>query len=290
MATYELVNADQLDADLTAIGNAIRAKGETTGSLAFPNEMVEAIGAISTGVELNFEVVGGTTQPTNPKENTIWVSTSEKITSWIFVSDAPAEPEEGMVWFTTGASSQFAFNALKKNAIQVYPISVKQYINGAWAEVTAMSYRSGAWVRWWNGELYDTGNQYQSITGGWKSVGENGSPAKRITFGASSISFATKSAAEAATVYTENVIDLTRFSKMKVELNVTAVNTTVSNTVSIGIASVNTSSVGSSKAIDKKNSKATGSMTLECPISADNGYPYVCSDESNFTVTKIWLE
>ena len=60
MATYKLVNADQLDSDLTAVGNAIRSKGGTSAGLSFPAGMVSAIGAISTGVELNFDVVGGT--------------------------------------------------------------------------------------------------------------------------------------------------------------------------------------------------------------------------------------
>ena len=145
MATYELVNADQLDADLTAIGNAIRAKGETTGSLAFPNEMVEAIGAISTGVELNFEVVGGTTAPSNPKENMIWVNTSTKITSYIFSATQPTG-SAGMVWISVGTSSSVAFNALRKNSVKVYPLSAKQYISDAWVNMDAQIYQSGVWV------------------------------------------------------------------------------------------------------------------------------------------------
>lgn len=38
---------------------------------------------------LNFEVVGSTTQPTNPKENTIWVGTTVPITSWSIDGRAP---------------------------------------------------------------------------------------------------------------------------------------------------------------------------------------------------------
>lgn len=41
------------------------------------------------GAGLNFKVVGGTTQPTNPKENTIWINTDAEITSWAF---APVDP------------------------------------------------------------------------------------------------------------------------------------------------------------------------------------------------------
>ena len=35
-----------------------------------------------TGGCLNFEVVGGTTQPSSPKENTIWINTDQEITGW----------------------------------------------------------------------------------------------------------------------------------------------------------------------------------------------------------------
>ena len=41
------------------------------------------------GADLNFKVVGGTTEPSNPKENTIWVETEEKIPSWIFSAENP---------------------------------------------------------------------------------------------------------------------------------------------------------------------------------------------------------
>ena len=38
---------------------------------------------------LNFEVVGGTTQPKNPKENTIWINTAQEITRWDFSAEHP---------------------------------------------------------------------------------------------------------------------------------------------------------------------------------------------------------
>ena len=102
----------------------------------------------SGGASLNFKVVGGLAQPSNPKVNTIWVSTSEKITSWIFASEASAKPAEGMVWFLTGKTSQAAFNALRKNTVMVYPLSAKQYVGGVWIDKTAKTYKNGAWADW----------------------------------------------------------------------------------------------------------------------------------------------
>lgn len=122
------------------------------------------------GAALNFRVVGGTTAPTNPAENCIWVNTNTAITSWIFSATEPSPAEAGMVWISIGVSSVVEFNALKKNGIQVYPISAKQYISGAWVDKTATSYQGGVWCEWIPaGALYWQGDQRPDITGGWET-------------------------------------------------------------------------------------------------------------------------
>jgi hypothetical protein len=97
------------------------------------------------GVQLNFEVVGGLEQPTNPTENMIWVETDVAITSYVFSATEPEGYAPGMVWITTDTSSPVAFNALKKNGIQVYPISAKQCISGALVDKTAKIYSGAKW-------------------------------------------------------------------------------------------------------------------------------------------------
>lgn len=97
------------------------------------------------GGGLNFKVVGGTVQPKAPKENTIWIDTDAEVTEWVFSASEPESPEEGMVWIKTRFGSSVPFNALKKNRLHVYPISVWQYASGAWAEKTAMIYVDGTW-------------------------------------------------------------------------------------------------------------------------------------------------
>lgn len=115
------------------------------------------------GTFLNFQVVGGTTPPTNPKENTLWVNAGAKITSWIFAVVEPTEPKEGMVWFKTTTSSAVEFNALKKNGLHVYLLLSKQYINGAWVDVETKCYKNDGWMEF--GEyLFNYGKQtYQWI-------------------------------------------------------------------------------------------------------------------------------
>lgn len=115
---------------------------------------------------LNFRVVGGTATPTAPKENTIWINTDQAITSHYFSATEPEGMEEGSVWISTGKSSNVAFSITKKNPVMVYPISAKQYVNGAWVDKEAKSYQNGEWVDWVQ-YLYNKGNEYEDVTGGW---------------------------------------------------------------------------------------------------------------------------
>lgn len=96
---------------------------------------------------LNFKVVGGTSAPASPKENTIWINTNTTITSYVFSATQPTG-SAGMVWIFIVTSSNAEFNALKKNGIQVCPISAKQYVGSAWVDKIAKSYQGGEWVDW----------------------------------------------------------------------------------------------------------------------------------------------
>ena len=99
----------------------------------------------SGGAGLNFTVVGGTTQPASPKENTIWVNTDAAISGWVFSAAAPTEPKERLLWILTGTTSPAAFNAAKKETLTVYPQVAKQYIGTEWVRKEAQVYAGGEW-------------------------------------------------------------------------------------------------------------------------------------------------
>lgn len=124
------------------------------------------------GAGLNFKVISGATEPSNPKENTIWVNTDTKITDWEFSATEPAGVE-GLVWISTGARSLTPFNALKKNNVTVYPLKCAQFVSGAWAGKEATIYQGGTGVALWNGKLYDGGNEFERITGGFVEAYKN---------------------------------------------------------------------------------------------------------------------
>lgn len=159
---------------------------------------------------LSFSIVGGTTQPSNPANNTVWVNTSTAISSWVFSATTPSSPAEGMVWFLTGTASNVAFNALNKNDIMVYPLSTKQYVGGAWVDKIVASYKNGAWVSWWDGYLYKNGDEYKYITGGWSLSGTGTKNANSIKIGDDKWHFDINS-----TAYTNIGVNLT--GKTKVE-------------------------------------------------------------------------
>ena len=185
------------------------------------------------GAALNFKIVGGTAQPVNPAENTIWVDTDAKITSWIFSAAEPA-PEEGMVWIRVGSASPVAFNALKNNGIMIYPVSAMQYVGGEWVAKDALIYQNGTWNIWIM-YLFQNGDQNEAVTGGWSNSisdfdADNWDRGPAIGPTASSISIGTAMAlkvlhssnvnyAEAVAVGTRNKISLTGRSKIKAVCN-----------------------------------------------------------------------
>lgn len=130
------------------------------------------------GAALNFKMVGGTTAPSNPSENTIWIDTDVNINSWLFSASEPSEPIDGMIWATYSTSGSSSFNTLKKNGIILCPLKASQYIDGEWINKTAKSYKNGEWTNW-TVYVFLKGDQCVDLTGGWKATARNyyGNPA-----------------------------------------------------------------------------------------------------------------
>ena len=215
MATYKFVDGDQLDIDLTAVSDAIRTKGETAEQLSFPDGMVAAISAISTGVELDFAVTGGTEQPSDPAANTIWVNTETEITSWIFSPAEPESPVEGMVWIMMGTSGDVAFNALKRNEIQIYPVSAEQYVGGVWVSVEAHIYQEGTWTELVGSlVLFDgtDGGDNTELTGGWSVISQTSQAKLEVT--SEQISFLSASAGTVRRAGPVKSLDLSKYKTL----------------------------------------------------------------------------
>ena len=217
---------------------------------------------------LNFEVVGGTTQPTSPKENTIWVNTSTAITSWVFSTEQPTSPASGMVWLATSNTSASEFNALKKNDLRVYPAYIKQYVNGSWVVKDAEIYQNSSWKRLWDGTIYDAGNMYTSITGGWGRP----HPDNKVTGSFSStdqyIMVSASASSESSTYTTNSMIDLTNAKKLTAVVELSEAN---SNRGRLLVISESKDFVAEAYT----NPQLSGKQTLEIDVTSLSGKYYV---------------
>lgn len=268
------------------------------------------------GANLNFRVIGGTSAPTSPKENDIWVNTSTDVTAWAFSAEEPyemkttvscaigktavrldssggegyfsqtnvteyvsipkgtvkitvnncdvetadmyhafynssktlistvlrkhgtatyevpsgaayvrltmfdngalsADPmsfvatigmESGFVWIKTGNASPAAFNALKKNALFVYPNSAMQWDGSAWVTKPSQVYLGGKWVkpRWY---VYAFGDEEVDMTISYNSA----NPASTLTRYSDYMELNTTDKGSAMTV---ELVDLTEISTL----------------------------------------------------------------------------
>lgn len=79
------------------------------------------------------------------------------------------EVDEGAVWVTLANSGRIkVVSPVGGDWITIYPISAKQYVNGAWVDRAAKSYQNGAWVDWFTYFL-NGDSTFEEITGGWES-------------------------------------------------------------------------------------------------------------------------
>lgn len=230
------------------------------------------------GALLNFQVVGGTSAPARPVENTVWVRTDVAIDSWYFGADEP-DAAEGAVWIQTGMSSEAPFNALKKNSIMVYPIAVKVCDGTEFSFADASVYQDGEWKQIsvaWDGVLFDNGDQYEAVTGGWVNASGD-------TLAASFYSNQNFS----PPVRTEKMIDLTDFDTLHVAYS------GVTKSARFGVTKTKDLTLASQFAANKPASVGT----VELDVSGLTGEYYVtlvAGAETGgilcaFTATKVWL-
>ena len=222
MAIDMLVDSAKLNREMKATANAIRTQGKTETDIPWEDEVgfEQAVLAIKGGADLNFEVVGGMYEPASPKENTIWVETDQEITGWVFSADEPSEPADGMVWFTTGTSSEAEFNALKESGIQIYPVFAKQYVGNAWDARPASIYQGSEWIEI-GVFLYAYGNEYVNLTGGWISKAVDWDDGSQSHAGAPIVAreenklVMSQTASNCGLVMTSNKIDITGYKTLR---------------------------------------------------------------------------
>lgn len=106
--------------------------------------MIGPTNARGGGGGLNLKVVGGTTQPTSPRDNTIWINTTTAITSYVLSHTQPETGTEGLVWLKT-ADTGVEINVGRKNAVLLHLASGMLYTGGKWISVNGFAYVNSVW-------------------------------------------------------------------------------------------------------------------------------------------------
>lgn len=241
------------------------------------------------GVALNFKILGGTVQPENPSENTIWVNTDAKITDWVFSASEPENPTEGLLWVANGTDSKATFNALKKGTVYVYPYACKQYVSGAWVRKDAVSYIGGEWKDWGQWIIKDGLTTYTIKTAKKASAASyTAMSSLSVSQGDGSINI--KGSFGDGMVYIEGV-DLTNFTKLTIEGTFTQVGSDTANNLTVW------KSVGSYTSSNRAayaKLTATGATVDVSDLAGEHivGVAMDLESSSNATwkITNFWLE
>lgn len=167
-------------------------------------------------------VYGGTTAPAKPKEGDFWIYTSGAITAvewncWVHSFPGWVGPD-GTTYIVSGGydtSTVVDLTNIRNGVHYFCPNDCYMQHGGKWYRETAYVYRNGTWLQFstwaapWNGELFQSGNQYTDHTGGW---GYTFSDTGSVDF-SSNIWWSVNNIT--AFVYTARTIDVTKYSRLR---------------------------------------------------------------------------
>ena len=249
-------------------------------------------GGGSGGGGMNFKVIGSASQPGNPSENTVWVKTSNTVTGWAMQGSAPSG-SEGLVWIKTALTGNTAFNALKKNAIQIAVVGCQQYVSGAWANVAAQIWQSDAWVEFSTENLVlfeaGAGDSSKWTNSGWSYTQGGSYKVSGGTVGDDALTVTATYGRDYVIVGTAATYDLSNYSKLHVEYTFTS-GCVGEVRVCTGL-DLNTTV--------KSQTQITSGTSLDLDISSLSGAHYIVFDAAGssaygysgvLTVTKVYLE
>ena len=133
MATYKVVDADQLNADMTSVADSIRTKGGTTEALAWPDGYKAAIEAIQTG---GGGGGGSSGDPTDPVE----VYNTNRPSDWLPMP-TPADNEMYLLFqIPDGFSSLLAFTV---TCTGNYTVALGSVSDGTFVQMRKTTVASG---------------------------------------------------------------------------------------------------------------------------------------------------
>lgn len=181
---------------------------------------------------------------------------------------------QGQVWINVDTSSDLSFNALKTNAIQLYPTEVYQYYNAKWNKMTVECYQDKAWKSLLS-ELYlfNNGDTCDSSTGGWTAAsGGSVGTTLDVANGGTGPTYI-----QYAQVITNKAIDFSQFNTLHIN---------VSSYSSTGTVTISTTSGGSAAASVTINAKKEFTLNI---ADCDDAYFIKLRTEGKQHNSNSWL-
>lgn len=254
--------------------------------------MIGPTNARGGGGGLNLKVVGGTTQPASPRENTIWVSTTTVITGYVLSPTQPETGTEGMVWLKT-ADTGVEINVGRKNAVLLHLASGMLYSGSAWKNVECSAFSNGVWTQFsfLRVYLYNAGNQCKELTGGWAITNHSNGTSKLMdTY--IQISNTGTSANSLSNTHTLLKVDLSGYSKLCAQVDITELpGTNDASYIKFGLGSDLGLSGGNFTVSTKINTKPNDTTIMSIDISsAKSNYILFYSRYITAKITAVWFE
>lgn len=241
----------------------------------------------SGGGTRSYKVTGSVSAPENPFYGDIWVQTSVAITQIDITSEQQVIPvwdgRDGMVQIVAGTQwiddLYVDSDHRREYNLYLYPRACVQRFDGAWHRVTAYIYTlKNRWIQFssaWNGELFDNGNQYTNITGGWVGA-DSYSPNLTATLMSGTI-----------TISTARAVDMSGFSTLKF--------TGSGNSAQSGEYYSAKCKIFNESGVEVASLDFQNNNTYAMSVAALSGKHYVRftasgSRGNNLNISKVWLE
>ncbi len=215
------------------------------------------------------QVVSGLTKPGNPRENMVWVKSDKAGRKYVFAKEEPGSPAEGLIWFRATAAGIIT--------------RADVYTAGAWVKTDTYMYLGGTWVQIasaWNGELFDNGNQYEDMTGGWSvdnSYYGGGSIGTAIVGGSGG-----NNADQGSRIYTNKAVQSVAYQTFKFTVTEASGNNTFY---------LKSDSISGTKVAYHTFNGMEGTFSIAIQSGLTSFYPYLqTGGKGKCTITKVWME
>lgn len=247
------------------------------------------------GFGLNLKIVNGTTMPSNPRENTVWVNTTTRITSYAFSYTQPETVSEGLLWLKiSNLDTGVEVDVGKKNAVKLNLTYGALYTNSEWKNVECFVFYNGEWTQFsfLRTYLYNAGNQCEALTGGWAITNHNNATSKLMD---TYIQISNNGSSEnsISNTHTLSKVDLSGYSKLCAQVDITEMlGTKGASYIKFGLGSDLKLSGGNFTASTEVNTKPdNGTTIMSVDISsAKSNYVIFYTRYITAKISAVWFE